>query len=136
MAITVTGQVNTVMAFSMPSVTTKLSSAPTQVSTGKFPVMFVRNVRVENMERTLSFASGSLNTINFEIVVLVEAARQGNQDDVYTLSRSIMDEMVAELEENASALQLDSYNVIETFESAGDTAYFAVLAEVRTSGGL
>ena len=63
--------------------------------------------------------------------MLVEAARQGNQDDVYTLSRSIMDEMVAELEENASALQLDSYNVIETFESAGDTAYFAVLAELE-----
>ena len=133
MSITVTGQVAAVMAFNMPSIVTKSPSAPTQVSTGQFPVLFVRNVRVENTERNLTFASGSLNVINFEIVVLVEAARQSNQADVYVLSRAIMDELVAELEENAAAISLDFYTVLETFETAGETAYFAVLAEVRTS---
>lgn len=134
MAISVVNQVNAVMGFTMPSVNTLMKSAPTQVSTGQFPIMFVRNVRLENQERTLTFASSSLNVISFEIVVLVEAARQGKQDDVYELTRAIIDELVSELNENAAALHLDYFNVIETFESAGDTVYFAVLADVRTSG--
>ena len=134
MGITVTGQSAAVMNFTMAHVATKYSAAPTQVSTGQFPILFVRNMRVENTERNLTFASGSLNTINFEIVVLVEAARQSNQFDVYDLSRLIMDELVAELESNAAALHLDFYTVLETFETAGETVYFAVLAEVKTSG--
>lgn len=132
--ISATSQVNAVMGFTMPSVATKLPSAPTQVSTGHFPVFFLRNLRLENMERSLTFGRGSLTVITFELVILIEAVRQGLQEDVYTLSRTLMDELASELEENAQAIHLDSYTVFETFETAGETAYFAVLAEVRTSG--
>lgn len=134
MKITATGQTAVVMGFTMSHVATKYPAAPAQVSTGQFPVLFIRNMRVENMERNLTFASGALNAINFEIVVLVEAARQSNQFDAYELTRTIIDELVDELESNAAALKLDNYTVLETFETAGETAYFAVLAEVRTSG--
>lgn len=134
MGITVTGQVAAVMNFTMAHVATKYFAAPTQVSTGQFPVLFVRNVRLEKSERALNFASGSLNVIAFEIVVLVEAARQSNQFDAYELTRLIIDELASELETNAAALHLDYYTVLETFETAGETAYFTVLADVRTSG--
>lgn len=133
-SITITGQAATVMSFSMPSVQVQYPAAPAQVSTGMLPVMFTRNMRLENTERNLTFGSGSLNTINFEICVLVEAVRQGTQFESYELTRAIMDELAAALEVNAATLYLDFYNILETFETAGETVFFAVVAEVRTSG--
>lgn len=133
MAITVSGQANIVKGFSLPSVVSVMSAAPSQVSTSHLPLLFPRTFVLENSERTLTFGSSSLNVITFEICVIVEAVRQGTQQDTYDLTRLIMDELQAELESNAAALHLDFYNIRETFETAGETTFFAVIANVRTS---
>lgn len=133
MAITVSGQANIVKGFSLPSVVSVMSAAPSQVSTSHLPLLFPRTFVLENSERTLTFGSSSLNVITFEICVIVEAVRQGTQQDTYDLTRLIMDELQAEIESNAAALHLDFYNIRETFETAGETTFFAVVANVRTS---
>ena len=133
MIITVSGQVAKVVALSVPSVITKLESAPSQASTGQFPLLFVRDASVEMGERTMSFAAGGLCVIPFQICVLVEPVRQGNQFDTYKKVRTIIDELQSALENNARELHLDYYNIREDFEQVGETAYFAVIADVRTS---
>lgn len=133
MSITVSGQANVVKTFSLPSVATVSSSAPSQVSTSHLPFLFPRSFVLENSERTMTFTSSSLNVITFEICVIVEAVRQGIQEDTYDLTRLIMDELQAEIESEAAALHLDFYTIRETFETAGDTIFFAVVANLRTS---
>ena len=130
---TVSGQVAKVMDFTMPSVLVKVQGPPTQVSTGSLPLLFVRNAKMSNQERSLGYKEG-LTPITFEICVLVEAVRQGNQDDCYAKMRLIMDEMHDALEANADAIRLDAYSIYETFESGTDSAvFYAVVGEISTS---
>ena len=131
--LTVSGQVATIMNFNMPSILVKLKGPPSQVSTGSLPLMFVRNAKVTSNELSLGYTEG-LAPITFEICVLVEAVRQGNQEDCYTKMRLIMDEMHTALKDNAALLRLDSYNVYETYESGSDSAvFYAVVGEISTS---
>lgn len=131
--ITVSGQANVVKTFSLTSVATVSGVTPSQLSTAQLPLLFPRSFVLENSERTLTFGSSSLNTITFEICVIVEAVRQSIQEDVYDLTRQIIDELQAEIEDNATELALDFYTIRETFETAGETTFFAVVANIRTS---
>jgi hypothetical protein len=132
--LTVTGQVAAVMALSVPSVEVMSPAAPAQVSTAQLPVLFVRNAKIVMSDRSLSGGKGGLSPIAFEICVIVEAVRQGNQVDTYAKSRLIMDELAAAIEASSLSLRLDSCSIFETFESASnETAYFAVIAELSMS---
>jgi hypothetical protein len=132
--LTATSLVATVAAFDVPSVRTVHPSAPTQVSTSELPLMFVRNMKVAQLERTLTGSQSGLPTFTLQICVLVEAMRQGNQFDTYVTMRKIFDELQAEIEANAEDLGLDGYSIDEGFEnSSTDVSFFAVVADLRMS---
>lgn len=132
--MTATGLIATVMNFDVPSVRTLYPSAPNQVSTSELPLLFVRNVKVTQLERTLSGGQSGLPSFTFQICVLVETMRQGNQFDTYVTMRRIFDELQAEIEANAELLGLDGYSIDEGFEnSSTDTTFFAVVADLRMS---
>lgn len=132
--LTVTGLISAVTNFEVPSVRTIYPSAPTQVSTSELPLMFVRNVKTAQLERTLTGGQSGLPSFSFEICILVEAMRQGNQFDTYVTMRRIFDELQAEIEANAEILGLDGYSIDEGFEnSTTDVSFFAVVAELRMS---
>ena len=134
MASITVGELATVVnTFSLPSIVSVRASAPSQLSTSHLPLLFPRSLVLENSERSLTFGSSSLTVITFEICIVVEAVRQGNQDDTYILVRDIIDELQAEIEDKASDLKLDFYTIRETFETAGETAFFAVVANIRAS---
>ena len=131
--ITVAGQVEKVLNLTIPSVVTMSSSPPGTVTSAQLPYLFVRDAKMETIDRDFVFNRSGLKVITFEICVIIEPSRQNTQPASYTLSRAIMDELSNALETNAADLSLEGYSIEEKFEMSGDTVYFVVVSPVRTS---
>lgn len=102
-----------------------------QISTAQLPLLFVRYAQIGRSENTLSFTGGGIRNAEFEIVVLVDAARQSLQTKNYEAMRVLMTELSDKWELNSSTLQILSYTIREGDETVGDTNYYAIIANVE-----
>ena len=130
MSVTITKTIENILSITWPGVKSVNSAPPTVLSTGNFPILFVRSCERMKDQRSLSF-TGGMDVVKVEVVVLLDAARQNTQEDAYAAMRNMADNVAKTLDENAELLLLDDYSIKEGFEPVQDTAYFAVFAEVR-----
>lgn len=130
MGVSITKTIDNLMTLNWPDVQVVRKSPPSTLSTGSFPILFVRSCERMKDQRSLSF-TGGLDVVKVEIVVLLDAARQNTQEAAYEAMRKMADDVATTLDANAELLFLDDYSVKEGFEPVQDTAYFAVYAEVR-----
>ncbi len=119
------------LAINYAGINTKKSSPPVQVPAAQVPLMFFRSVVIRREGNSLAYSS-SFNEAGMELVVLVEPVRQNIQDKNYIVMRTLMEEIATKFEANARDLMLIDYEIREGFEQLnGDTAYFAVIAQIR-----
>lgn len=130
MGATITKTIDNIVSIAWPGVQSARKSPPSILSTGSFPILFIRSCERMKDQRSLSF-TGGLDVVKVEMVILLDAARQNTQEAAYEAMRKMADDVAKTLDENAELLLLDDYSVKEGFEPVQDTAYFAVFAEVR-----
>lgn len=128
--ITIQDTINNLTAMSIPGVKSIRKAAPASVSSAMLPLGYVRNCAIAMDQRSLTFAGG-MRVVSCELVILVEASRQGTVDDLYELTRQVADNVAAAIDANAAVLRLDDYSVREDFEGVEASSYFVVLATIR-----
>ena len=129
-AVTLQGTLNKIVALSIPGVKSIRKAPPSLVSSAMLPVGYLRNCVISMDQRSLSF-QGGLQVVTCELVVLVDASRQGTVDDLYERTRQIADDIVHVLNDNAADLRLDDFTIKEDFEAIETNSYFIVSATIR-----
>lgn len=130
--LTIQSTVDKVKALNITGVKSIRKAAPASVSSAMLPLGYIRNCAMTMDQRSLSF-SGGQRIVTCELVILVEASRQGTVDDLYDLTRQIADNTIAAIDENAASLRLSDFSVREDFEGVETSSYFVVLATIECS---
>jgi len=117
-------------ALKVPGVKTAKEFPPSVVSSAQLPYLYLRNIQTELDISTLSFAGG-WQAVSGELIILVGVSRQSTPEELYKLTRKLMDDLHAVLEENASDLKLENYTIREDFETVDTNSYFIVLCNFR-----
>jgi hypothetical protein len=122
--------VNKFYAIRVKGVSTHLENAPYTFSTANFPLLFIRNFKF-NLGFGGNFLNGlTLSSGEAQIVIVVEAFKQGTSVQNYAKSRELISNLADAL--NNSGLRIDSrgIEIREDFELTGDTVLFVVVADV------
>lgn len=128
--ISVSNTLDTIMSLNFPGVKTMMRYPPMTVSSAQLPLLYVRNCQFSIDQRSFSF-QGGLRTIGAEIVVIVDVSRQNTTEELYTKTRTMMDNIAAVIDANAAELRLDDYLIKEDFEAVDTNSYFVVSAVIR-----
>lgn len=130
MAVTLQETIDKIVALDIPGVKTIKASPPALVTSASLPLGYIRNCIIGMDQRSLSF-QGGLQIVTVELVILVEASRQSTVDDLYVITRQIMDSVVGVLNTNAASLRLDDFTIKEDFEAIESNSYFTVSTIIR-----
>lgn len=117
----------------VPIVKTHLQNAPYNFNTAMFPLLFVRNLRF-NLEFGSNFGNAidlSNSTGECEIVVVIEAFKQGTAAQNYIKSREVISALAEAIVNSSMVLDNDGIAIREDFELTGDTVLFVVIANVN-----
>lgn len=120
-----------IIAMNIEGIKTKKEFPPTIVSSAQLPYLYLRNLETGIDIETLSFAGG-IQYVSGEIIILVGVSRQNTTEELYKLTRLMMDRLHAALELNASALSLESWAIKEDFEDVETNSYFVVACNFRS----
>ena len=96
-------------------------------------MLFIRNLKF-NLEFGSNFGNAidlSNSTGECEIVVVIEAFKQGTAAQNYTKSREIISALAESIVNSSMRLENDGIEVREDFELTGDTVLFVVIANVN-----
>lgn len=101
---------------------------PYNFSTGTFPMLFIRNMQFD-----LEFGSNLSNEVNLstgqaEIVIVVEAFKQGSSVQNYEKSRQLISSLADAIISSPLLLSSEGVSIKEDFELTGDTVLFVVIA--------
>jgi hypothetical protein len=129
-AVTLQGTIDKLVALTIPNVKSIRESPPSSVSSAMLPVGYIRNGVIALDQRSLSF-QGGLQTVTCELIILVDASRQGTVDELYRRTRQIADDIATVLNANAASLRLDDFTIKEDFEGIETNSYFIVSAIIR-----
>lgn len=130
--VTLQGTIDKIKALEIPGVKSIRKSTPSSVSSAMLPLGYIRNGTITTDQRSLTF-SGGMRVVTCELVILVDASRQGTVDDLYDLTRQIADNIAIALDADAANLRLDDYAIKEDFEGVETSSYFVVIATIRCS---
>lgn len=119
------------IAMNIEGVKTKKEFPPTIVSSAQLPYLYLRNLETGLDISTLSF-NGGPQFVSGEIIILVGVSRQNTTEELYRLTRIMMDRLHAALELNASQLSLESWTIKEDFEDVETNSYFVVSCTFRS----
>lgn len=125
--------INRIYEIRVPSVKLHLQNAPYNFNTATFPLLFIRNLKF-NLEFGSNFGNAidlSNSTGECEIVVVIEAFKQGTAAQNYTKSREIISALAESIVNSSMRLENDGIEVREDFELTGDTVLFVVIANVN-----
>lgn len=117
-------------------VNTHLPNAPYTFSTANFPLLFVRNFKFNlnyegNLSNSLAASSSlTLSSGEAQVVVVIEAFKQGTSVQNYTKSREIISNLADAFLASGLLVDSDGIEIREDFESTGDTVLFVVIADV------
>lgn len=128
--VTIQDTINKLTAMSIPGVKSIRKAAPASVSSAMLPLGYIRNCAITTDQRSLSF-SGGMRIVTCELVILIDASRQGTVEDLYDLTRQIEDDLAIAIDANAAVLRLDDYAIKEDFEGVETSSYFVVIATIR-----
>jgi len=128
--ISVSDTLDTIMGLTFPGVKTMMRYPPMSVSSAQLPLLYVRNCQFSIDQRSLNF-QGGLRTVGAEIVVIVDVSRQNTNEELYSKTRVMMDNVAQTIDDNAAALRLDDYLIKEDFEAVDTNSYFVVSAVIR-----
>jgi hypothetical protein len=132
MALTITETINAVVSMNIPGVKAIREAPPPSVSSAMLPLGYIRNCTIGHDARTLNLA-GAGTIVTCELVILVDASRQGTVEDLYRETREIMDSLATTLLENSANLRLDDFSIKEDFEAVEVNSYFVVSSVIVCS---
>lgn len=125
--------INRIYEIRVPNVKLHLQNAPYNFNTATFPLLFIRNLKF-NLEFGSNFSNAidlSNSTGECEIVVVIEAFKQGTAAQNYIKSREIISALAESIVNSSMRLENDGIEVREDFELTGDTVLFVVIANVN-----
>lgn len=128
--VTLQGTLTKIVALDIPGVKSLRKAPPSLVTSAMLPFGYVRNCVVGIDQRSLSF-QGGLQTVTCELVILIDASRQGTIEELYDATRQMIDDVTATLNANATSLRLDDFIIKEDFEAVETNSYFVVSAIIR-----
>ena len=110
----------------------RFNQAPAQLSTAQLPAQWPRLPQGESAPATLG-AVQTLDTLQCDLVIAVEAMGQNTQPANWTKAIGIIDGLHAALKAEAADGVIDKWQIKLDAEAIGDTAYWVIAATVTGS---
>lgn len=133
MALNVADWMSTLTSLNVSGVSRMLAYPPQQLSTADLPTAFPR-YPVKNGETSGLTPCQSISRITCELVIIVEAGRQGSPPTNFIETLTLVDALDTALTANLYELNLDAWSISVNMELIGETPYHVVVAELEASG--
>ncbi len=133
MAFTYATFVSNIAGMTISGVSAK-SAPPQQLSTADLPISYPRLPIADNQSVTLTHQRGLLS-VAAELVVVMEPYRQGTNVANFTATVAMIDAIETAIVANASAYDIDRWNIALQIEEYGaDRPYWQLVARIEGSG--